>query len=105
MNRTANGTITLILTLFLLASASAVENDLAVLRKEARAGQALERVKRQVSACQFQLFDLHTLQGLSIRDTANATGSRMAAVYMAKSRVGRLMRRESERLREQDFRE
>jgi RNA polymerase sigma factor (sigma-70 family) len=55
---------------------------------------AIAEVKRQVSARQFQLFDLHALQGLSVREAATTGGSTMAAVYMAKSRVGRLFRRE-----------
>lgn len=54
---------------------------------------AIARVKCQVSARQFQLFDLHALQGLSVREAAATAGSTMAAVYMAKSRVGRLFRR------------
>jgi len=60
---------------------------------------ALARVKRQVSARQFQLFDLHVLQGLTVRVAAKAAGTTMAAVYMAKSRVGRLVRRKIGRLR------
>jgi RNA polymerase sigma-70 factor (ECF subfamily) len=64
---------------------------------------ALARVKRQVSARQFQLFDLHVLQGLTVRVAAKAAGTTIAAVYVAKSRVGRLVRREVARLR--DFQE
>jgi RNA polymerase sigma-70 factor (ECF subfamily) len=60
---------------------------------------SLERVKAMVSVKQFQMFDLHTRQGLSVKETARATGATMAAVYMAKSRVGRLVRRELERLK------
>jgi RNA polymerase sigma-70 factor (ECF subfamily) len=60
---------------------------------------ALARVKRQVSARQFQLFDLHVLQGLPGREAAKAAGTTIAAVYMAKGRVSRLVRREAERLR------
>lgn len=56
---------------------------------------AIERVKRRVSARQFQLFDLHVLQGLSVREAAATGGSTMAAVYMAKSRVGRLLKKEA----------
>jgi RNA polymerase sigma-70 factor (ECF subfamily) len=55
---------------------------------------ALARVKRQVSARQFQLFDLHVLQGLPVGAAAKAAGTTIAAVYMAKSRLGRLVRRE-----------
>ena len=61
---------------------------------------AFARVKRQVSARQFQLFDLHVLQGLPVRAAAKAAGTTMAAVYMAKSRVGRLVRRQIARLRQ-----
>ena len=60
---------------------------------------AFARVKRQVSARQFQLFDLHVLQGLPVRAAASAAGTTMAAVYMAKSRGGRLVSREVARLR------
>ena len=62
---------------------------------------ALARVKRQVSARQFQLFDLHVLQGSSVRETAQAAGASMAAVYMAKSRVGRLLKHEVKALKAQ----
>lgn len=55
---------------------------------------ALQRVKRRVTARQFQLFDLHALQGMSVRDAARAAGASVAAVYMAKSRVVRLLKRE-----------
>jgi RNA polymerase sigma-70 factor (ECF subfamily) len=55
---------------------------------------ASERVKAQVSVQQFQMFDLHVRQGLSVGDTARALGTTKAAVYMAKSRVGRLLKRE-----------
>ncbi len=51
---------------------------------------ALSRVKGHVSTRQFQLFDLHFLQGMSVREAAATAGSTMAAVYMASSRVRRL---------------
>jgi len=58
---------------------------------------AVERVKRRVSARQFQLFELHVLQGLPVREVARAAGTTMAAVYMAKSRVGRRLYLETKR--------
>jgi RNA polymerase sigma-70 factor (ECF subfamily) len=62
---------------------------------------ALTRVKRKVTFRQFQLFDLHVLQGLSVSESAKAAGSTIAAVYMAKSRVGRKLKREmTEAIRE-----
>lgn len=60
---------------------------------------ALERVKRKVSRRQYQLFDLHVFQGLSVHDTARAAGTTVAAVYMAKSRVGRLVAKEVKALK------
>ena len=63
---------------------------------------ALARVKRRVSARQFQLFDLHVLQELSVSAAARGAGATMAAVYMAKTRVGRLVRQEISRLKEME---
>jgi RNA polymerase sigma-70 factor (ECF subfamily) len=60
---------------------------------------AVERVKAQVSVKQFQMFELHVQQGLSVGDTAKAVGTTRAAVYMAKSRVGRLLKHEVKTLR------
>jgi RNA polymerase sigma-70 factor (ECF subfamily) len=60
---------------------------------------ALERVKARVSVKQFQLFDLHVRQGLSVAETARAVGTTLAAVCMAKSRVGRLLRREVKQMK------
>jgi RNA polymerase sigma-70 factor (ECF subfamily) len=55
---------------------------------------ALERVKAQVTVKQFQIFELHVRPGLSVTDTAKAIGTTKASVYMTKSRVGRLLKRE-----------
>lgn len=60
---------------------------------------ALANTRRQVSARQFQLFDLHVLQGLPVRAAAEAAGTTVAAVYMAKSRVGRVLKREVKALK------
>ncbi len=53
---------------------------------------ALDRVKRQISPRQYQIFDLHVLQDLSARDTARTMQVSVASVYMAKSRVSRLLK-------------
>ena len=60
--------------------------------------EALERVKRQVSPRQFQMFDLHVLQGLTVREVAQTLKTSVAAVYMAKHRVGRLLKKETRAL-------
>jgi RNA polymerase sigma-70 factor (ECF subfamily) len=59
---------------------------------------AMERVKAQVGVKQFQIFDLHARKGLSVAETARALGTTRAAVYMAKSRVGRLVRKQVKKL-------
>ena len=55
---------------------------------------ALERVKRQVSPRQFQMFDLHVRQGLSVTETARTLQASVASVYMARHRVARALRKE-----------
>jgi RNA polymerase sigma factor (sigma-70 family) len=59
---------------------------------------AMERVKAQVGIKQFQMFDLYARKGLSVAETALALGTTKAAVYMAKSRVARLLKREVKKL-------
>lgn len=59
---------------------------------------ALDRLKATVSARQYQIFDLHVLQGLSVSATARTLGVSTASVYMAKYRLSRLLHRETERL-------
>jgi RNA polymerase sigma-70 factor (ECF subfamily) len=59
---------------------------------------ALEQVKRQVSPRQYQMFDLHVLQKLSVQDAARTVQATVASVYMAKYRVGRLLRKALKKL-------
>jgi RNA polymerase sigma-70 factor (ECF subfamily) len=55
---------------------------------------ALERVKRQVSPRQFQMFDLHVLQNQPVQTTARTLQTSVASVYMAKHRISRLLKKE-----------
>jgi len=55
---------------------------------------ALERVKRQVSPRQFQMFDLHVLQNRPVQTTARVLQASVASVYMAKHRIARLLKQE-----------
>jgi len=63
---------------------------------------ALERVKRQISPRQFQVFDLHVLQKLSVQETARTLQASVASVYMAKHRVARLIKKEIQKLERTD---
>src|SRR5262249_17284916 len=61
-------------------------------------GVAWERVKQQVSPRQFQMFDLHVRQSLSVQETARTLKASVASVYMAKHRVGRMLKKEVQKL-------
>jgi RNA polymerase sigma-70 factor (ECF subfamily) len=59
---------------------------------------ATERVKRQVSDSHYQIFDLYVLQGWPPRDVARTLGVSRGQVYLAKHRVGGLVKMELKRL-------
>jgi RNA polymerase sigma-70 factor (ECF subfamily) len=59
---------------------------------------ALERVKKQVKAEHFQMFDLYVLQHWPVREVARVLGVTSGQVYLAKHRVGRLLRTELRKL-------
>lgn len=62
---------------------------------------AAESVKRQVKQRHFQIYQYHVLQGNSPAKTARDLRTTAAAVYWIKHRVGRRLRHEVERLRDQ----
>ncbi len=84
------------------ANAAASQPDAAWEREweENLLAAAVERVKRQVKPDHFQVFDYHVLQGHGVTETARHLQTNAAMVYMLKHRVGRLLRKEVERLRE-----
>ena len=55
---------------------------------------ALERVKTRVSPRQFQIFDCYVLKGWGVKKTAEVLGINAAQVYLAKHRVGALVKKE-----------
>ena len=61
--------------------------------------RAIERVKTQVSARQFQIFSLAVLQEQPGPVVCRTLGVNPAMVYLARHRVGRLFRKELERIR------
>lgn len=62
---------------------------------------ALERVKAKVSPRQFQIFDCYVMKGWGVKKTAEALGINAAQVYLAKHRVGNLVRKEIQALENQ----
>jgi RNA polymerase sigma-70 factor (ECF subfamily) len=59
---------------------------------------AVERVKRQVSPRQIQIFDLYVQQGWPPRDVAKTLRINVAQVYLAKHRISILLRKEAKKL-------
>ena len=55
---------------------------------------ALERVKSRVSPRQFQIFDCYVLKGWGVKKTSETLGINAAQVYLAKHRVGNLVKKE-----------
>jgi RNA polymerase sigma-70 factor (ECF subfamily) len=63
---------------------------------------ALRRVRARVSARQFQIYALAALQEVPLRTICSALGVNAAQVYLAKHRVGRLLKAELRHLRQPD---
>jgi RNA polymerase sigma-70 factor (ECF subfamily) len=59
---------------------------------------AVDRVRRKVDPLQFQLFDCYVLKQWTPSDVTRALGVSVGQVYLAKHRVGSLIRKEIERL-------
>jgi RNA polymerase sigma factor (sigma-70 family) len=55
---------------------------------------ALEKVKARVSPRQYQIFDCYVLKGWGVTKTAETLGINAAQVYLAKHRVGNLVKKE-----------
>ena len=55
---------------------------------------ALERVKAKVSRRQYQIFDCYVMKGWGVKKTSEALGINAAQVYLAKHRVGNLVKKE-----------
>jgi RNA polymerase sigma-70 factor (ECF subfamily) len=60
---------------------------------------AKEHVQQQVSAGQFQMFELYVVQGWPVREVARLLGVSAGQVYLAKHRVGGLLKKEVKRLK------
>lgn len=64
--------------------------------------RALERVKGEVSARQFQIYSLAVLQEQPLDTVCRTLGVNAGMVYLAKHRIGRLVRKELEKLRAEE---
>jgi len=62
---------------------------------------AIQRVKQQVTPKQFQIFDLSVLRELSVTEVTSLLKVNAAQVYLARYRVGALVKKEAKRLEAQ----
>jgi RNA polymerase sigma factor (sigma-70 family) len=60
---------------------------------------ALQQVKQQVSARQFQIFDLYVLQQWPVGEVASTLRTSMGQVYLAKHRISVLVKKQIDKLR------
>ena len=63
---------------------------------------AIERVKMKVSPQQFQIFDYNVLRGMSASEVRRKLGVSIAQVYLAKHRVGGVLKKEVAYIRAQE---
>ena len=63
---------------------------------------AIDRVRQKISAQQFQIFDCYVLKDWSVEDIKRKLGFSSGQVYMAKYRVGKLLKKELEILLEEE---
>jgi RNA polymerase sigma factor (sigma-70 family) len=68
--------------------------------RENQLARALAQVKTLVSPSQFQMFQLAAIKGWDMTEITRTLKVRRAQVYMARMRVGRLLRRELARLKD-----
>ncbi|HEY5910051.1 MAG TPA: sigma-70 family RNA polymerase sigma factor [Verrucomicrobiae bacterium] len=59
---------------------------------------ALNRIKRQVNPAHYEIYYLHVIAGKSVREVKRALGVNVGQIYLAKHRVGRLLRAEIRKL-------
>ena len=59
---------------------------------------AMERVRRSANPEHYQIFHLHAVKGLGVRDVAKLTGASLAKVYVSYHRIAKLVKTEVRRL-------
>jgi RNA polymerase sigma-70 factor (ECF subfamily) len=61
---------------------------------------AMERVRRTANPEHYQIFHLHAVKGLGVRDVAKLTGASLPKVYVSYHRIAKLVKAEVRRLEE-----
>ena len=63
---------------------------------------AMQKVRRRVSPEHYQLFHLHAVKGLGVRDVARLTGASVANVYVTYHRISHQIKKEVRLLESKD---
>jgi RNA polymerase sigma factor (sigma-70 family) len=71
--------------------------------EQSLAETAMRKVQQQVSASQYQMFQLHVMKEWPARQVARKLGVKLSQVYFAKYRITRLMKKEVKRLEAELF--
>jgi DNA-directed RNA polymerase specialized sigma24 family protein len=58
----------------------------------------MEHVRRRANPEHYQIFHLHAVKGLGVRDVAKLTGASLAKVYVTYHRIAKLVKAEVRRL-------
>jgi RNA polymerase sigma factor (sigma-70 family) len=64
---------------------------------------ALARIRRQVQPQHYQIYHLHVVLGQPAREVARALGVNAAQIYLAKHRIGTVLKKEIRRLKQTLF--
>ena len=86
---------------FCLEKAETLENIWDIEWKQTIADKAIATIKQRVSPRQFQIFDAYVVKGWSVKKVMTELGVSMAQVYLAKHRVGGLIKKEIAELAKQ----
>ena len=65
--------------------------------------RGIDKVKEKVSPRQYQIFDCYVVQGWSAEKVRDELGVSIAQVYLAKHRVGSILKKEIQKLEKELF--
>ena len=72
-------------------------------RKKSLTDRGIDKVKEKVSPRQYQIFDCYVVQGWSAEKVRDELGVSIAQVYLAKHRVGSILKKEIQKLEKELF--
>ena len=59
---------------------------------------ALARIKRQLNPAHYEIYYLHVIHGKSVHDVKQTLGANVGQIYLAKHRIGALLKAEIRKL-------